>query len=401
MFEPTNPPDYEKFTLKKNPFSSLSSEGIDNFEALHVSQSIDIRIAELLSEVIDNHAGVAASIVGDLGTGKTQRLKGIRKLIEDNGGVVYFQKVDSSDVTSVLRSIDRGLPRIEENVSEPVVETGLVAAIKRFFLREEPKAPEPVRKELISFEGYDPQKVAARMSEGLAMTSPSALILDEMENITTAPLSELIPFFESLRTLISDMPPSTLFVFACTPEFYEILKEQVPAFTIRLHSQLPCQRLSDRKATELVIKRLAVARADAPTDALFPFEDSAIMMVNALAKGNPRVLLRILHNILAAAARDPVIDLIDDRYVTRIVAVPNTLDEYMMKVPTDLQEMIAVIIDDFEGGPVTYISISKAIKEAPTRVYADLEELVSMGLLERTKKGHYAILEHIRAMLEE
>lgn len=403
MYETPYPPDYSKFALSKNPFSSLSSEGIPNVEDIHVSQNVDVRLAEVLSEVIDNRAGLAISLVGDLGTGKTQRLKGIVKLVGDSGGFVHFQKVDSNDVIIVTNGILEALPRKEQPPPPaPPQEGGFMAAIRRMLSggeqRQEPPpaAPEP---ELVTKETFDPQEISARLHEALSEYPVSAVILDELENITTADISDLIPFFESLRAFISDMPPGCIFAFACTPEFYKTIKNQFPAFTIRLHAEMQCEQLTDRKASELVRKRLSLVRTNDSQDELFPFDEHAVATVNKIANGNPRVLLRTLHGILAASARDPGVDLIDERYVTRVIAVPNSLEEYLMKVPQDLRDVIEGIIAHFKGGPMTYIQLSKAMKESPTRIYADLEELASMGLL-RNKKGHYEILEHIREMLD-
>ncbi len=402
MYETPYPPDYSKFALSKNPFSSLSSEGIPNVEDIHVSQNVDVRLAEVLSEVIDNRAGLAISLVGDLGTGKTQRLKGIVKLIGDSGGFVHFQKVDSNDVVLVTNSMLAALPKRERpSTPAPPQETGFLATLRRIFSGEPqqvaPEAQAPAVT-LLTKETYDPQDIAVRMRQALVKYPVSAIILDELENITTADISDLIPFFESLRAFISDMPKGCIFAFACTPEFYKTIKNQFPAFTIRLHAEMQCEQLTDRKAGELVRKRLAMVRTNDSQDELFPFVDNAVATVNKIANGNPRVLLRTLHGILAASARDPGVDIIDERYVTRVIAVPNSLEEYLMKVPQDLRDIIDGIIAHFKGGPMTYIQLSKAMKETPTRIYTDLEELSSMGLL-RNRKGHYEILEHIREML--
>ncbi len=402
MYETPYPPDYSKFALSKNPFSSLSSEGIPNVEDIHVSQTIDIRLAEVLSEVIDQRAGLAISLVGDLGTGKTQRLKGIIKLIGDSGGFVHFQKVDSNDVVLVTNGVLEALPKKEQPPPPaPPQESGFLAALRRLFSGEQqhvaPEAAAPVAP-LLTKETYAPQDIAMRMRKALGEYPVSAVILDELENITTADISDLIPFFESLRAFISDMPKGCIFAFACTPEFYKTIKNQFPAFTIRLHAEMQCEQLTDRKAGELVRKRLSMVRTNDSQDELFPFEENAVATVNKIANGNPRVLLRTLHGILAASARDPGVDIIDERYVTRVIAVPNSLEEYLMKVPQDLRDVIEGIIAHFKGGPMTYIQLSKAMKESPTRIYADLEELAAMGLL-RNRKGHYEILEHIREML--
>ncbi len=397
MYENSNPPDYSKFALSKNPFSILSSEGITNVEEIHVSQGIDTRLAEILSEVIDKRSSIAISIVGELGTGKTQRLKGVRKLITDSGGFVHFQKIDTNDILAISQGI-LNVFQNKEDAGAIEEKPGIIEAIKRFFLN--PPESESTDRLVLKRETYDPQEVARKLKEGLATQDISAILLDEMENVTTASESDLIQFFESLRAFISDMPSGCIFSFACTPDFYNRVKSEFPAFIIRLHAELKCEQLTDKKAFELIKKRLSLVRIDDTIDSLFPFDESAVKLSNNIANGNPRILLRTLHSILASAARDPVIDIIDDRFVTRIVAAPNSLDEYISKVPEDLRILINAIIDKFGGGPVTYIQMSKAIKEQPTHVYADLEELTSMGML-RNKKGHYEIPGHIKDIILE
>ncbi|MHC1604704.1 MAG: ATPase [Candidatus Methanofastidiosia archaeon] len=393
MYENSNPPDYNKFNLSKNPFMVLSSEGIENVEDIHVSQNIDLKLAEMLSEVIEKNSSIAISLVGHLGTGKTQRLKGIKKLIDDSDGFAIFHKVDSNDVVRVTKGVFSHLPSDREKKEE---EKGFFKSLKSIFSSSNSVKED---KWQLTEENYDPQLIAAKLHKELGTFPVSAILLDELENIITAPLSQLIQFFESLRAFISDMPFSCIFVFACTPEFYKVIKNKFPAFTIRLHAELECEKLSDEKAIELAKKRLEVVKLEEHINPIYPFDKAAITMANRLSKGNPRVLLRTLHGILASAARDPFIDIIDDRFVTTIIAAPSSLDEYILKVPEDLRKVVTSIIKNFDGGPVSYIQLAKKIKEPTTKTYANLEELVSMGLL-RNKKGHYELLSSIKEMIE-
>ena len=47
---------YERFGLERNPFTDLSSEAIRDIEKIHVSQEIDSRIADILSDVIGENS---------------------------------------------------------------------------------------------------------------------------------------------------------------------------------------------------------------------------------------------------------------------------------------------------------------------------------------------------------
>jgi len=220
----------------------------------------------------------------------------------------------------------------------------------------------------------------------------SCLILDELENLVSAPEEDLISFFEVLRQFISDMPSSSLFIMACTKEGAEQVKKANPAFVMRLH------RILD----ELVEKRLATERIDPEKvlNPIYPFDESGISYVNKMIKGNPRLLLRMLHTIISAAVKDELIEIIDDRFISELMTTPSSLEEYILKVPQDLRDLVTLIIRKFNGGPVSYIEISKETKLSPTTIYENLKELVSMGLM-ANEKGKFEVVQGIRVMLEE
>jgi ABC-type dipeptide/oligopeptide/nickel transport system ATPase component len=385
MFEMENPPDYERFHLKENPFTQLSSEGIQNIEDIHVSQKVDARIAEAIANVGEG-ASIALVLVGDLGTGKTQRLKGIRNVIEDTGGLAIYLKVDSSDIIRTTADIfDYFVP--EETPSG-------------FFDRFRSKESEEVY--VLTIENYDSSELGETLKENMSAYKLSTLLLDELENIMMAPEKELILFFEMLRQFISAMPYGCLFMVGCTPEGFTRMQELFPAFVVRFHYQLHAVALSEKESTELVQKRLELVRESGKEsiNPVYPFDESAIHLANDMANGNPRILLRILQIVLSSAACDELVDLIDDRYVSSVIRTPTSIDEYISRVPKDLRDVMSSITKHYDGGPVSYIQLSKDTKVPPTQVYMKLEELVSMGLLEETK-GKYQVVERVRLLLEE
>lgn len=384
MFEMENPPDYERFHLKGNPFTQLSSEGIQNIEDIHVSQNVDARIAEAIANV-EEGASIALVLVGDLGTGKTQRLKGIRNVIEDAGGLAIYLKVDSSDIIRTTTDIfDYFVPHETPG----------------FFERLRSRGSEEVY--VLTVENYDSSELGESLKENISAYRLSALLLDELENIMMAPEKELILFFEMLRQFISSMPFGCLFMVACTPEGFSRMQELFPAFVVRFHYQLQAGGLSEDEAVELVKKRLELVRETGKEslNPVYPFDESAIHLANDMANGNPRILLRILQIVLSSAACDELVDLIDDRYVSSVIRTPTSIDEYISRVPKDLRDVMSSITKHYDGGPVSYIQLAKDTKVPPTQVYMKLEELVSMGLLEETS-GKYQVVERVRILLEE
>ncbi|MBU6996327.1 MAG: ATPase [Theionarchaea archaeon] len=383
MFEMENPPDYSRFHLKGNPFTILSSEGIKNIEEIHVSQSVDSRIAEAIANV-EKGASIAIVLVGDLGTGKTQRLRGINHLISDQGGMAIYLKVDSSDIIRTTVDIF--------NYFLPEGESGFFSKLRKG------------SKDLyvLNRENYDSSELGESLKENMGLYSLSALLLDEMENIMIASEKELILFFEMLRQFISSMPPGCLFIVACTAEGFSRMQELFPAFVARFHYQLRSEGLSEEEAVELARKRLEKEREPGreALNPVYPFDESAIILAHDMAKGNPRIILRILQIVLSSAACDELVDLIDDRYVGSVIRTPSSVDEYISRVPKDLRDVMSLITKHYDGGPVSYIQLAKDTKSPPTQVYLKLEELVSMGLLEE-RKGKYEVVERVRILLQE
>jgi len=108
----------------------------------------------------------------------------------------------------------------------------------------------------------------------------------------------------------------------------------------------------------------------------------------------------MLHTVIAAAVRDELIEIIDDRFISELMTTPSSLEEYILKVPQDLRDLVTLIIRKFNGGPVSYIEIAKETKLSPTAIYENLKELVSMALM-ANEKGKFEVMSGIRIMLEE
>lgn len=428
MFRIDTTSSYERFGLDKNPFTDLSSEAIRDIEKIHISQEIDSRIADILSDVIGENSGIALSLVGALGSGKTQRLKGVHKLIQESGGMSIYQKIDSNDIIKTTLDIFSYFLEYEEDEMEQVIEEEIVpeeppseeeaymepypeeklsffGRIKRFFSRAGRQSyQEDYDDSELTRENYHSQDIGNQLIEYLGEYKRSALILDEMENLLTASNTDLILFFEFLRQFISDMPESSIFIMACTNNAYERIKEINPAFVARLHNELFSEPLTDERAIKLVQKRLEYNRKKSIINPLYPLEESAIVLANSMAKGNPRELLKLLHTVLFTATRDNFVEFIDDRYLAKVLTGPSSIEEYIRRVPSDLREDVKIIIEKYGGGPVTYIQLAKDTQESVTKQYTKLEELVAMGIL-TSEKGKYqinsSVIQMVRAAIRK
>ena len=414
---------YERFGLERNPFTDLSSEAIRDIEKIHVSQEIDSRIADILSDVIGENSGIALSLVGSLGSGKTQRLKAVHKLIQESGGMSIYQKIDSNDIIKTTLEIfsyfsefedeeDTGISQESELEGETYTPTyqeenlSFFQKIKRLFSGERKFVPieEESDDSELTRANYNSQDIGNQLIDYLGEYKRSALILDEMENLLTASNTDLILFFEFLREFISNMPDSCVFIMACTNNAYDKIKEISPAFVARLHNELYSEPLSDERAIKLVQKRIEYHRRKSIVSPLYPFEESAIILANSMSKGNPRELLKLLHTTLFTATRDNFVEFIDDRYLAKVLTGPSSVEEYIRRVPSDLREDVRIIIEKYGGGPVTYIQLAKDTQESVTKQYTKLEELVAMGIL-TSSKGKYqinsSVIQMVRASIRK
>ena len=380
---------YTIYGLSRNPFEQLASEGIEDVEAIHVYQEVDMKLSTIVSEVIGNKSSIAMSIVGPLGMGKTQRLKSIAKAIEKEGGKAIYVKVDTNDILKLTRDIFYALkpPRSRTNIFLENLSRKL-GFIDR------------LEKMLSDTKEYKSRDIAEMLVKQLSRFPHSTLLLDELENMQSAREHEKIQFFEMLRHVISTMPPGCIVAFACIPEAYEEYTKIFPAFFMRLHYEFRLRPMSVEETFELVKKRLNRVRVKDTDDPLYPFTEEALRMIHDLAKGNPRQILRLLHYVLCEAAKR-AFDPIDELVVTTILEEPKSLEEYIRRVPKDYRDLVEAIVYTFNGGPVSYITIAKELKKPANIVYESLNRLVTIGFLVGDPGGNYKVPNYVRKFLGE
>jgi hypothetical protein len=196
------------------------------------------------------------------------------------------------------------------------------------------------------------------------------------------------------------MPQGCIVAFACVPEAYEEYTKIFPAFFMRLHYEFKLRPMSIDEAYELVKKRLNKVRIRDTDDPIYPFTEEAIKLIHQLGKGNPRQILRLLHYVLSEASKHKF-DPIDDYVVTTILEEPKSLEEYLTRIPKEYKDLVEAIVYEFNGGPVSYIQIAKAVKRPGIQVYDQLNELIRLGFLVGDPKGNYKVPEYVRKFLEE
>ena len=146
-----------------------------------------------------------------------------------------------------------------------------------------------------------------------------AFLLDEFEDVALGkrlPRRQLAEYFSTLRQLL-DVANEEQFwlVLSITPEGWDSTYSQEPALLDRFGPKFDISILSNDDAIDLVQHRLATAREDETSSALWPFEDDAVSSIQPANRTTPRMLVKIFWLALAEASRAGIKPPISTTYV--------------------------------------------------------------------------------------
>ncbi len=378
---------YDKYGLISNPFSKLASEGINDFGDIHVRQDADSMLRNILNDVVEGGSSSAISLTGPLGAGKTQRLKMISNEVERKNGKTIFIRVDTTNPIKLTKDVFKEFQEEKE---------GLSLLIEKFWRKL--GREDPLEQYLSDKDNYRSKKLAELLRKKFEDYDHAAIILDEFENFENADQESKMLFFEFIRHFISDLPEGTIFAIACTPTAYDIYKSLFSAFFARLHYEVSLGTMEKEEAQEMVKKRLKGKRTRTRSQTLYPFTQESIDYIHDTANGNPRTILRLLHLVLMEGARKDLEE-INSENISKILEEPKSIEEYMNRIPPDLKTDIKTIMEEFNGGPVSYIEVAKKLKTRSVNEYERLEELRRMGFLKK-QKGQYVVPGTIRDLIK-
>lgn len=278
--------EYKLYGLNSNPFREVSAEAIEDIYLLHVSQKIDSELACIVGELPEGGRAVVA-FVGELGMGKTQRLRWLEQVAVKSGIFHIFLGVEHDYAFNTKRLFESGLKLITNKM-------GFWARLRA------PPYIKEMKKSLKQKKG--PVELGMQASTMLKEQKPSYILLD---NIDCGDNN----FMEFLSALVNDMKTGSLLCFTCNRDFFENIRKENPSFIERINKLYMLDGLEDKEAELLVAKRLAVSRSVQNMDFLFPFTKEFIYSLNSQVRGNPRALLKGLDDALsrACAAGMPII----------------------------------------------------------------------------------------------
>jgi type II secretory pathway predicted ATPase ExeA len=244
----------------------------------HVNQETDQNLRSIKDEVYDKENRAVVVIIGELGAGKTERLRvTAAEAKEQHGFCVYY------DITEKTPGVLRGLA---QEFRKSAQESGLVKTFGG------PGWVRPMQAlEKLKDERYDPSEAGQTIARALNESAPALLLLNDVHNLIDS--REVDSFVKMLQEVADAIKPGVLVMFSCYTSYLAWLTVNHPAFAQRVNRKFLLRRFSDEEAALLLAKKLLVKRVVEDLDPTYPFDSDAVSALNAAASGNPRRLLEL------------------------------------------------------------------------------------------------------------
>ena len=269
---------YERYGLTGNPFRDLASESLENVTIFHVNQDTDQALHGIKDEVFDKENRAVVVIIGDLGAGKTERLRvATAEAKEQNAFCVYF------DITEKTPGALRGLAQEFRKAAQ---EAGLIKTFGGPGWLRSVQALEKLKDEK-----YDSAQAGQVLARALNESAPAFLLLNDVHNLIDS--KEVDAFVKVLEELADGIKPGVLMMFTCYTSYLAWLTVNHPAFAQRINRKLLLRRFDDDEAGLLLAKKLLAKRVVEDLDPTYPFDTEAVSAINAAAGGNPRRILEL------------------------------------------------------------------------------------------------------------
>lgn len=270
--------EYKLYGLTSNPFREVSAEAIESIYLLHVSQKIDSELACIVGELSEGGRAIVA-YAGELGIGKTERLRWLEEVAIKSGVFHIFLSVEQDYAFNMKKLFESGLKQINDKIGfmGRLKMSGYISEIKKSLKQEK-----------------GPVELGILASIMLKEQAPSYIMLDNIDCGDNNFLNFLVSLANNLKT-------GSLLCFTCNKDIFKSIKETNPSFIERINKQYMLDGLADKEAELLVAKRLAVSRSTQNMDPIFPFTREFIYGLNAQVNGNPRALLKGMDDALSKA----------------------------------------------------------------------------------------------------
>lgn len=277
---------YERYGLTGNPFRDLASESLDDVTLFHVNQEVDQSLLVIRDEVFDKENRALIAIIGELGAGKTERLRLTAAEAKEHGAF------------SVYYDIGEKAPAALRGLAQEFHQAAQAAGLAKTF-----GGPAWLRSmaslEKLKDERYDPDEAGRIIARALNESAPAFLLLNDLHNLIES--REVNAFVKVLQEMSDGLKAGVLVMFSCYTTYLPWLSVNHPAFASRINRTFLLTQLKDDEAALLLAKKLLVKRVVEDLDPTYPFDSDAVSALNAAVRGNPRRLLELADVVIEYA----------------------------------------------------------------------------------------------------
>ncbi len=367
------PSPYLKWMLSRNPFSELSSESLEDVGEIHVWTKTDYEIFQTVNRAVKNRENILMIVVGEFGSGKTERLKIIESSFHEIQSV--YVKIDSEDVVSVIRRIIASLEDRPES-------------IPKIFKKKDKFS------EKIDRANFNLDETVNFMEKLIEKRGGLLLLLDELENILLTGGEDSETFIKFLSEVAS--LNRLIIICACTPPAWEKIRNHDEISRLKIRT-LHIKGINIKEALKMVENRIKRSRNPPGHnlgDPLYPFNEKAIRYVYSIVGGNPRAMIKTLRMILTTLSTDSKVHVIDEKIISTIFKKEQSKTTVRLPQLTDEEtHVLGKIIENFKEEEFSYISAAKRLSLPPERAYNILESLRKKKILKKTRSKYSLAIE--------
>lgn len=287
---------YERYGLSGNPFRDLSSENLEDVAIYHVMQSIDVDLRIITDETLERENKAVVALMGGLGAGKTERLLLLKKdaLARDAFCAI-------GGVTTETQLMIRG-------ILESMLENAKRKGGSKLFAPKWTRTIQKINKNILK--EYDPESAGHAIAGVLNENAPSFLLINDLHRLPET--EDMDRFLQTLYVITNEIRSGVLIVLSGDDKYFRGVMASHPTLNERINRKLTIPPLSNQEASLMLAKRLLAKRLVDDLDVLYPFTPEAIAVINAAARGNPRLLLKLADSLLDNAVKARVVQVDED-----------------------------------------------------------------------------------------
>jgi hypothetical protein len=123
---------------------------------------------------------------------------------------------------------------------------------------------------------------------------------------------------ETLHAIFDQIDKGVLVMMTSDQGYFDYLMIGRNSLTSRINKRIVLQPLSGQEACLMIARRMLPRRVVEDMQALYPFNDKAVIAMNQHVNGNPRELLKLADRVIEEASLKRIIQ-VDEEFVDSVL----------------------------------------------------------------------------------